>query len=248
MIPYRIWRLTAMFAVVAGLATIARPMIADEIKETELFAVSRGGQIYDNWMSALEADKPKATHPSYPKAGKQKGASTWRCKECHGWDYMGKAGAYAKGSHFTGITGIRGWAGKDAAQIVRIIRDDKHRYTRAMISDSAAAKLGLFVTLGQIEMDKYIDRKTKKARGDIHHGARLYQTVCSICHGFDGKQINFKQEPEVEYVGTVAAANPWETLHKIRNGQPGVPMVAMIALSIQDQIDILAYSQTLPVK
>jgi thiosulfate dehydrogenase len=32
-------------------------------------------------------DEPQGTHPSYPKAGKKTGAGTWRCKECHGWDY-----------------------------------------------------------------------------------------------------------------------------------------------------------------
>jgi thiosulfate dehydrogenase len=51
-----------------------------------------------------------------------------------------------------------------------------------------------------------------------------------------------------EYVGTVAQVNLWETLHKIRNGQPGVPMPAMRVLEIQQAVDILAYSQTLLAK
>jgi len=221
---------------------------ADGMKETEVFTISRGGQIYDNWMSALEADKPKTTHPSYPKAGKKKGATTWRCKECHGWDYKGKDGAYGKGSHYTGIKGVRAYDGKKGSDVVKIIRNKTHGYTKAMISDSAARKLGLFVTKGQIEMDKYIDRKTKKAKGDPDHGARLYQTVCSICHGFDGKAINFAKDPKKEYVGTIAKDNPWEGLHKVRHGQPGVPMVATIALNVQDQVDIIAYAQTLPAK
>lgn len=234
---------------IAGIVlTLPAAARSDDPSETEIFTVSRGGQIYDNWISALEADKPKSTHPSYPKAGKKKGASTWRCKECHGWDYKGKDGAYSKGSHFTGIKGVRAYDGKKGADVVKIVRDKTHQYTKAMISDTAARKLGLFVTKGQVDMDKYIDRKTKKARGDIKHGARLYQTVCSICHGFGGKAINFKEAPKIEYIGTVAQANPWETLHKARHGQPGVPMVAMIALSIQDQIDIVAYAQTLPAK
>ncbi|PIW25678.1 MAG: hypothetical protein COW30_18875 [Rhodospirillales bacterium CG15_BIG_FIL_POST_REV_8_21_14_020_66_15] len=243
----------------AGLAVAVLPFAAagivpgaaqadDSIMETELFTVSRGGQIYDNWMSALEADKPKKTHPSYPAAGKQKGAATWRCKECHGWDYKGADGAYAKGSHFTGIKGLKGLAGADPDKVVAIVRDKTHGYTPAMISDTAARKLALFVTKGQIDMDRYIDRATKKAKGDIRRGAGFYQTICSICHGVDGRTINFKEAPKVEYIGTVARDNPWETLHKIRNGQPGIPMVAMSALSVQDQVDILAYTQTLPVE
>ena len=34
------------------------------------------------------------------------GADTWRCKECHGWDYKGVDGAYGSGSHQTGFPGI----------------------------------------------------------------------------------------------------------------------------------------------
>jgi len=227
---------------------ISSTVSADEMKETEVFTISRGGQIYDNWMSALEADKPKTTHPAYPKAGKQKGAGTWRCKECHGWDYKGKDGAYSKGSHYSGIKGIRAYDGKKGDDVVKVIRNKTHGYTKAMISDTAAQKLALFVTKGQIDMDKYIDRKTKKVKGDLDRGARLYQTVCSICHGFDGKAINFKSPPKAEYIGTIANDNPWEALHKARHGQPGVPMVSTIALSVQEQVDIVAYAQTLPAK
>lgn len=239
----------AMAAVsLAAYVGAVQPAAADDIGETEIFTISRGGQIYDNWMSALEADKPAVTHPSYPSAGKQKGAGTWRCKECHGWDYMGKDGAYAKGSHFTGIKGLRSWDGGDPGKVVSILRDKTHGFDLAVLSDTAAEKLALFVTKGQIDMDTYIDRSTKKAKGDARRGAAFYQTICSICHGADGQAINFKEPPKVEYIGTVAQANPWETLHKIRNGQPGVPMVALSALDIQDQVDILAYAQTLPAK
>ncbi len=232
----------------AALVVLSRQGSAQQASETEVFAISRGGQIYDNWMSALEADKPAETHPAYPAEGKQKGASTWRCKECHGWDYRGVDGAYGKGSHYAGIKGIRNWVGRNPQELEAVVRNDTHAYTKQMLSDSAVEKLGLFVTRGQIDMDQYIDRGTKKARGNVDQGARFYQTVCAICHGFDGKEINFHDVAKPEYVGTVAGDNPWETLHKIRNGQPGVAMVAMGALAIEDQVDILAYCQTLPAK
>jgi len=35
-----------------------------------------------------------ATQSSNTRSGKD----TWRCKECHGWDYMGVDGAYGSGS------------------------------------------------------------------------------------------------------------------------------------------------------
>lgn len=220
----------------------------DSTAETDLFSIARGGQYYDKWWAVIDADKPKGTHPAYTAAGKKKGASTWRCKECHGWDYKGKDGAYGKGSHFSGIIGISGKAGADTKEIAAIIRGAPHNFTKKMLPDKAVAYLAKFVSAGQIDMDKYIDRATKKAKGNKLHGARLFQTVCATCHGFDGKEINFKNDKKPEYVGTIANDNPWEMLHKVRHGQPGQVMPALIALEIQDMADIVAYAQTLPKK
>jgi mono/diheme cytochrome c family protein len=215
---------------------------------TNIWAISRGGQLYDAWWDVIEADEPESNHSSYPADGKQSGSTTWRCKECHGWDYKGVDGAYGKGSHFTGIKGVRSVQGIDPAAIVEIIKNDTHGYTEDMMPASAMEKLALFLSFGQIDMDQYIDRATKKARGDPLRGAQYFQTICANCHGFDGKDMNFGDDDEPEYVGTVAFNNPWEALHKIRFGQPGVGMVSLSVLAVQDQVDILAYVQTLPVK
>jgi thiosulfate dehydrogenase len=216
---------------------------------TNIWAISRGGQIYDEWWSVIEADEPEGTHSSYPASGEQTGATTWRCKECHGWDYKGIDGAYDKGSpHYTGIKGVRGVQGIDPTAIIEIIKNDTHGYTEDMIPASAMEKLALFLSFGQIDMDQYIDRATKKARGDPLRGAQYFQTICANCHGFDGKDMNFGDEDKPEYVGTIAVDNPWEALHKIRFGQPGVGMVSLSVLAVQDQVDILSYVQTLPTK
>lgn len=227
-------------------ASIGGAVADEDSPPPEIWSVTQGGQLYDNWAKALLKEAPKETHPSYPSAGKQKGAGTWRCKECHGWDYRGAAGAYAKGSHYTGIGGIRSYVGKPLDEIAAIIRDDTHRYTPEMLPDAAIEKLALFVSRGQVDMPQYIDYATKTARGDPRRGGRFYHTICSICHGSDGKLINFKSADNPEYIGTVASKNPQETLHKTRNGQPGVPMVALGVLDIQDLVDIVAYAQTLP--
>ncbi len=86
------------------------------------------------------------------------------------------------------------------------------------------------------------------ARGNVRRGAAIFQTVCVVCHGFDGREINFKDPPKAEYVGAVCKKNPWEGLHKIRFGQPGVGMAALTALGIDTAVDILSYCQTLPVE
>ena len=236
-------------ALIGAFIIPANIAVADDPETpTDVFAIARGGQYYDKWWAVIDADEPQGTHPAYPAAGKKKGSATWRCKECHGWDYKGKDGAYSTGSHFTGLKGITGMAGADLKEIAGILRGEPHNFTRQMMPNKAIERLALFVSTGQFDMDVYIDRQSKKAKGDIKNGAKFYQTVCANCHGFDGKEINFKNEKKPEYIGTVANANPWETLHKVRHGQPGQPMVALIALDIQDLVDIVAYTQTLPLK
>jgi thiosulfate dehydrogenase len=246
--------LPAGVAIGAVIAWYAIGLQAQESKETDLFAIARGGQLYDKWWTVLDARVPKTTHQAYPPNAREKDTVTWRCKECHGWDYRGKDGAYSQGRHFTGIIGISGKAGAKPADVAKIIRDRTHNYPLSFIPDQAVETLARFVSAGQIDMDTYIDRSTKQAKGDPTSGAKYYDTVCALCHGKDGKLLNLADadDPAVAegpvYVGTVAQQDPWRTLHKIRNGQPGTPMISLLALSVQDQVNILAYLQTLPAK
>ncbi len=224
-------------------------LASSEGELTEEWKLSQGGKIYDNWASTLNIKAPSDTHRAYPATGKKQGAATWRCKECHGWDYQGRDGGYSKGSHFTGIKGVSHMVGKPLTDIKKIVRNKIHGYSKAMISDKSLEYLAFFVSQGQVDMSKYIDLKSKSVKGDAPRGARFFQTICAVCHGLDGRQINFhpgRKQPE--YVGTVASHNPWEIFHKIRNGQPGAAMISLRALSIQDQVDIIAYTKTLAIK
>jgi len=215
---------------------------------TRAFKLMIGAEVYDNWWETVGTEAPEGTHPAYPAAGKKKGATTWRCKECHGWDYKGAAGAYGSGSHFTGIKGIDGMKGADPAKIEELLRGPTHGFTEEMIPDVAMDYLALFVSEGQEDPGAIIDAATKKVAGDAERGAASYQTVCAKCHGPDGKWINFGSEDDPEYVGTVASGNPWEGLHKVKYGQPGGEMPALLTFDAQAIADILAYAQTLPAK
>jgi thiosulfate dehydrogenase len=220
--------------------------VVEKHTASEYEMVALGGLLYDKWYSVFEV-KPNGTHPSYPSGGKKTGSSTWRCKECHGWDYLGKDGAYSKGSHYTGITGIRDASGKSPVFIINILKDDTHAFGD-MLTDNAYKALSSFIAFGQIDMDSYIDPSTKKASGDIDNGAQIYASTCTKCHGADGKKINFKSPEKPEYLGTLSNNNPWETLHKIKFGQPKTEMINLLFLDIKDQIDVLSYCQTLPVR
>jgi thiosulfate dehydrogenase len=221
--------------IAAALPSLPATVQADDVEgygklssAQHLVVITRGGVLYDNWYSALGKKDPKDTHPAYPKAGKKKGGATWRCKECHGWDYKGANGAYGKGSsHYTGIGGLRNLTHASIDSIVATLKDKTHGFGELIPAKDLEA-LAHFVAHGQLDMDDYIDRASSKAKGDAANGERIYQTTCARCHGSDGTLINFQSPPKIEYVGTVASS--------------------MLAFDIQDHIDVLAYCQTLPAK
>ena len=203
-------------------------------------SIARGGRLYDKWFTENKAAKPTADHPAYTvKDGKYGKDASWRCKECHGWDYRGKDGAYAKGGHATGIKGIQGAAGKDAATMAALLRDKNHGYTEAQLSAKDAADLAQFVTKGQYDLTKYIDA-SNKSKGSSAKGEVYFNTLCAGCHGVDGKKL--KDAPPL---GSVAE-NGAEMLHKLLNGQPGEAMPALRALDHQIAADIAAHLVSLP--
>lgn len=224
--------------VAGGLLAVAAPFA--DAAETES-AVARGGRLYDKFFKENKAAKPEADHASYPhKGGKYGKDASWRCKECHGWDGLGKDGAYASGGHATGIKGINGAAGKAPAAIVAILKDAKHGYGDKQMSAKDMDDLALFVSRGQVDMGKYIDAKTKKAKGNPAKGEVYFNTICAGCHGTDGKKVK-----DADPLGAVAD-NGYEMLHKVLNGQPGESMPALRALDIQVVLDIVSYLPQLP--
>lgn len=186
--------------------------------------IAQGGRLYDNWWATCQLPAPQGSHPAYPASAQQSGSATWRCKECHGWDYRGKDGAYGKGSHATGIAGVAGFAGRADAEIVAILKNAQHRFDTVM-DDATLGRIARFVRLGQVDPGTRIDAASKRVTGNTTVGRAIFERRCIACHGARGRALNFSDDPgKPEYVGTVAADNPWEALHKIRNGQPGAVM------------------------
>lgn len=223
-------RLLVHAVLAMGFLGVSHCVFADDDKEkaAKLAAqIAEGGRLYDKWWQEYDLAKPSSTHPAYPARGKKIGSTTWRCKECHGWDYRGRVGAYSKGSHFTGIKGIRDYAGKSTSSIVSILKDKNHQYNTVML-DPALELLALFVSKGQVDSADFINNKTKKANGDMRIGEHVFADMCVRCHGIKGNDINFGDRKEPEYIGTVASKNPWEAIHKINNGHPGARMSHML--------------------
>jgi len=215
--------------------------------------VVRGGLLYDKWWAEAKLVEPVTDHPLWasrpdPDSNTRSGAATWRCKECHGWDYKGVDGAYGVGSHRTGFAGILDTT-KTARQLFDLLRDPAdHAYTLAGtgLSDEDLWNLVRFVRAGLIDTDTAIDGSAAFTGDDVR-GSLWYGQACFNCHGDDGTFLNFGTDLDPSFVGTVAVGNPWEFLHKTRFGHPRSPMVGtdLIRWDISRATEIGAYAQTL---
>jgi thiosulfate dehydrogenase len=227
--------------------------------KVDLASVAQGGLLYDKWwMEVPKASEPKGDHPLWASqsTNKSTGSATWRCKECHGWDYKGKDGAYGKGRRYTGFSGAWDAAQKKTvAEIAAFLGDRANPKHNAFTAFRPAdiADLANFLKYGVVDMAKYVDYATKKPIGaDAARGKSAYDKLCAVCHGADGKKLNFGDASKPEYVGTLAKDNPQEFLHKTWVGQPGsqppMPSALVSGWRIEQVVDVLAYAQTLPEK
>jgi mono/diheme cytochrome c family protein len=237
----------------------SEPVIFGETEEPLAYMnadVVRGGQLYDKYWVVNGSDEPTGNHSLYPTFGAKTGNTTWRCKECHGWDYIGKDGRYASGSHFTGIKGL--YPSSESLWHAFLSIKDNHGYSATDLTDSDIWDLVKFYKEGLVNVSIILN-KEGTFTGDMVSGGSLYNNgvpgsesgttktnaSCSSCHGTDGTNevvTGFDAFP-----GFLANDNPQEFLHKVRFGHPGSTMPASESIngSLHDVTDLSAYSQTL---
>ncbi len=209
---------------------------------------ARGGAMYDKWWAVAGVDAPTEDHALWAmqSTNTRSGGDTWRCKECHGWDYKGADGAYGpSSSHHTGFTGISGTP-LSAQGVFDTIKVD-HGLGTTGLSDTDIWDLAKFVLDGQINTDDMIDANGAFT-GTATAGQTVYDSTCMACHGADGLAIPpGADEDHDDFVGKVANENPWEFQHKVRFGQPGTSMPAQFGiLDVNGVADLGAHAQTLP--
>ncbi len=209
----------------------------------------RGGSLYDKWWAVAGLQAPATDHAFWAARPDQDsnartGSDTWRCKECHGWDYKGVSGAYGSGSHRTGIAGLFGTMMMPQFVFDEIKTD--HGFGAVGLSDADIWDLAKFVLEGQVDTDDMIAGTA--FTGSATSGQAVYDTTCMGCHGADGLAIPPGADADHDdFVGLIANDNPWEFQHKVRFGQPGSLMPPQAELlTIAEVAELGAFSQTLP--
>lgn len=211
----------------------------------------RGGQLYDNWWVVTQQDEPSGDHPLWAsrpdeESNARTGGETWRCKECHGWDYAGVDGAYGSGDHRTGIKGIL-TTDKSAAQIIALLNDPKGHGYGEILDEQSIADLVAFIQDGTIDTTTIIASNGSFV-GEAQLGDDLYLDTCVQCHGKDGLQLPPGAGDDfVDFPGYLSNDNPQEFLHKVRFGQPGSVMPPQADnMSNEDLANLGAFAQILP--
>jgi cytochrome c553 len=235
-----------------------KPAKPAKVKVTVDDQVRLGGTLYDKWWKTAGLDKPTGDHPLWATrpdtaTNKRNGATTWRCKECHGWDYKGVEGAYAKGSHRTGFPGIWKASQKSEATLFSSLKHT-HGYEKAGLSDRHIRALVAFIKMGLLDTSLLVGSDgTFRAEGKA--GAVLFNKrvagnmACASCHGQDGLKSPTGKPGFDDFPGKVAVKNPWELIHKLRFGQPGTYMPKLHGKISNADLGILgAYCQGLPQK
>lgn len=229
-------------------AELEAPAATEALPEPAGGSVSNGGKLYTKWWAALGLDEPTEDQPLWAtqSTNERTGADTWRCKECHGWDYIGADGLYnTDSSHYTGFPGVFEAQDMSTEEIIAWLDGTNNTdHDFSVIGEEAMIDLATFLQEGLLDMREYIDYETGRAiEADQAHGEELYGSVCSTCHGEDGRAL-----PDL-IVGEILNNEPWQELaHLVRTGVPGAPMPAShdSGWSLQDVMDVLTYESTLP--
>ena len=109
----------------------------------------------------MDLEAPETENPlwSTQSSNTRNGADTWRCKECHGWDYMGADGAYGSGSHATGFSGVLGSASLSSAELASWLsggQNPDHDFS-AVLPGYAQDALVAFIQNEMVDITPYVN-------------------------------------------------------------------------------------------
>ena len=213
-----------------SLTTLAAGFVPNVANAADEAAIVHGGRLYDDWMRESKVRAPNGPQPSFPAAvGGVTASDTWRCKECHGFDY--------KGNH--GMPGIRARQGGDPNAIVTVLKNNTHKYG-GLISDRDLFDIASFVSHGQLDMQATIE-SWKRSKTPVASVEKHFGTICAGCHDLDGRKLR-----GIPPLGDLARQRPSEVLHSVLFGHAGGEMPALLPLGTDMAARMLAYLQSLP--
>ncbi|MGH1347614.1 MAG: hypothetical protein ACRBN8_39015 [Nannocystales bacterium] len=239
-----------------------------------------GGRLYDRIWAETPSEDFTGDHPLWAarpdtSSSGVGGTETWRCKECHGWDYLGVDGQYGTGNHRTGFPGILRTQ-LSPLGLFDLLSEEPgenpagHAYGR-FLSDRELWDLVRFCLEGAVSTSDIIDDSGSFVPAPPPGEALFADGIgsepsCASCHGGSGQTMPHvddgheddaeeSEEPEeelepehLETIGSVARENPWEFHHKARFGHPGSPMHGFQkgGASHEDIGALGAFAQSLP--
>ena len=243
----------AILVLLALLVVVGAALAAPPTQDGPI--IPNGAQLYDNWMAVTGQSAPSGDMTIWNRqtTNTRSGPDTWRCVSCHGWDGMGKDGAYRSGANYTGFPNLyaasRSLSHEEIIAALKGGKDPDHNFS-GVLDDALLVDIAAFVREGFVDDTEYINLTTLKViGGNASVGKDLYTQGCISCHGEDGAAQAIRYDGRDVSLVTVANLDPWRFLHKSRYGTPGNPMQTLgfdLGWQVQNGRDVLAYLQSLP--
>ena len=226
---------------------------------------TRGALLYDQWWSVngVKITSPPAFRNKQWVASSGSAdtslvsdAETWRCANCHGWDYDGAQGRLSDNQQqfYSGITGFYflDTKLKDKAIIASIIANGSaniqdHTFSKYLSIEDIDDIVEFIVNDSSGIPASKADYNLAINNGDVSAGKTLFESsttsACQICHGVNGNALSTTN------LADLSTNHPEQFIHKIQYGHPGSAMVNQFdrytVHSRNDAADILEHSQSL---
>ncbi len=95
------------------------------------------------------------------------------------------------------------------------MNNPEHNFVgEGMMGEAQVQMMIAFLQREKIDTSAFINEDGTVVGGDLEQGSDFFGLNCADCHGEDGTVLSFGDATEPEYLGTVAADNPWEFVHK----------------------------------
>lgn len=220
----------------------------------------KGGRLYAAWDIVLGVELPIESHQLWVYEDELT-PSSWRCVNCHDWDYQGKRIRVFEEEEVDGDLSVGDPVELEYPSLLSMFADSEediikwldgtnsrdHDFSR-YLSPEAMLDLSAFLSAGVIAPNLVADPNSGVVSGSSALGEDLYKQGCRECHGPEGAKINFGTISQPWFLGNVGASNPWRAAHIVRFGHTKgeFDSTGNLGWSFNQQIDLLAYLQILP--